>query len=337
MLILLMASPVCAWEVGYINSDGYVWDGTYWSYSGFQYTRLQQAYQVYYPGNCGSYQTYKWVYTPYHAPVAVAVVGTDEIIANAVAARDKLKNQIVQETLKHQQFIEKIKAANLDKDIGLNYSSQLLGNGSLLTGNFGINTSAIWGYNQSLAQVIDPYKINLDQALLLQSQITQGSNDANAQVNKAFSDSINLAFNRSADLSGIAARTNAHVQFAKILEGPPGSATVSISPDRTVTIVKSQPPGDLAQRWNQSVTTSCINCHYGTKGERKDGGFSVADFPNMDIAAKQKVVARLEIPVGQPGHMPKGAPALSLEEYKAWVEVAALPPNVTPPPQEKKK
>ena len=323
ILILLLASPVMA---------GYTWNGSYWTDGTNQYTRTTQSYQVW-TGCC--YQTqYQYVYTLYTPPVATDN-SVDAIIARAVASRDAAKNAIVSETLKHQQFIEKIRSANLDKDIGLSYSTQLLGNGSLLAGNFGINTSAVWGYNQqSLAQQVDPFRINLDQALLLQSQVTQGSNDANVQVQKAFSDAVTLAFNRSADLSGIAARTNAHVQFARILDGPPGSATVSISPNRTVTIVKTDPTqplkGTLSERWNQSASNSCVQCHYGNKGERKDGGFSVADFPNMDIPSKQKVIARLEIPVGQQGHMPKGKEALSMEEYRAWVEVAALPPNANP-------
>ena len=318
---------------GFANAS-YWWNGTYWTDGTYNYTRA--PYYVH--NGCGGYSTgYTYTYvstvSTYTAPTYTN--STDEIIANAVAARDKVKNTIVSETLKHQQFLEKIKAANLDKDIGYtgaNNGVNYLSNQSLLLGQFGVNGSIVYGYSNPLGVNVNPYAVNLDQALTQQSQAVQTLSQVTGDVNKGYSQSVQLAFNKSAELSGITARRDAIVQFAKLLDGPPGTTSFKLVPAQTGPAPEPRSANNLSlsDRWNSSAQKSCVACHYGSNGERKDGGFSVADFPKMSTDQQKNVLARIELPATNPRHMPKGGESLTLDEYRSWVEVAAPTPATKP-------
>lgn len=305
----------------------YTWNGSYWTDGTNLYTRSTESYLVW-TGCC--YQTQsRYVYTRYNAPAAATYDDSDVIIAKAIAARDGIKNEIVKRTLLHQQFLEKINKAGLDQ--GLGYNAGPFTNNNLLLGNYGVTGSSVWGYNQS-AQVVNPFSVDLNQAILQYAQLAQGSNDSNLNIHNGFKDTVNLAIGKSADISGIAARSNAIIQFARTLDGPPGQSTFKITPATNGAVA---PASELNTRWNQSAT-SCVQCHYGDKGEKKAGGFSVADFPGMSTTDQAKVIKRLELPLSDPNHMPKGK-QLTLEEYRAWVEVASQPatkPEVMPAKKE---
>ena len=340
--LLVGLSSVSYADFGWISQNGsfyqheFLSNGAYWTWNGGNYTR-----QWYPPVNTlsgyGCYTTTPgyYLYTPVQT---LNYDSSDATIEKAIAARDAVKNKIVADTIKHQQFIEKIKTAHLDEGIGYSGFNGAYNQGyNALVGTFGINSSAIYGYNQaSLAQVTNPFAINLDQALLTYGQLVQGHNDNNAVVFKSFGDTVNLAVTKSADISGINARKDAILQFARTLDGPPTvtTSTGTFTP-RTVSLNES-----LNDRWNRSANTSCVQCHTGNNIK---GNFDVSTFPTASADIRKKVLARLEKPATDPEHMPpKGN--LSLDEYRAWVEVASLPTQVpaapapvTPPVMPKSK
>lgn len=318
LILLIVSSQASAqsYNYGYINSDGYVWDGEYWSWGGYQYTRTLTPYQ--YWNGCAYVTYYKGAYSVVSQKIHKQVDNVEDIIARGIVERDRTKNAIVAEALKHRQFVEKIRAANLDKDIGfsLYYPSN-----SLQIGSFGINGTTTYGYPPSLTNFVDPFKVNLDAALLQYGQVVQSNGDANFQLQKAFGETVNVTFAKAADLSGIAARVSGLERLAKTIDGPPSTSTFSTT-SKPLTVATSS--DDLSKRWNKA-TTSCIGCHYGNSGEKKDGGFSLSTFTGMSVQDKFKVIKRLELPTSDPGHMPQKQPTLSLEDYRAWVEVASQP------------
>lgn len=350
LILICSISPANAqYAVGYINSDGYTWDGSYWMWNHYQYTRSAYSTPGYY--YCGYYYpgVTKYNYTLYQAPMAqIKVYGGDaNIIANAVAARDVVRNRIIESQQAYTNLIGAVKSANLDQALPYyatgTYQSAY---STPLYGSYGVNTSTVYGYNASLAQTINPFAVNLDQAFLSYAQLAQGQIDSSKEISTAFGATINSAATQSAQLSGIAARRDAIVAFSKMLDGPPSSSNTiyrfSVAPGGKISMEPGTPleqlpgpraklTGNLQERWNQAAS-SCVKCHHGDKGERKEGGFALAEFPNFSPEQKRNVLARLELPASDPKHMPKGGPPVSLDEYRAWVELATQPANKPDPP-----
>jgi hypothetical protein len=330
-------ADVAVVTIGPANADGYVplssglfqWsDGSLWS-------RAWVPGGGYYSGGC-YYSTpgyFKYSYAgAYKAPV-ITVEKADDfgVLAKAVAARDAVQSRI----RLNQQFVEAAGKLGFGPISG--YGSYgggvIIGTGSPLVGAFGVNTSTIYGYQNSLAQTIDPFRVNLDQYFLQAAQLAQGAQDSAKQAHSEFSNNVNLAADRAAQLSTIAARRDAVVAFAKLLDGPPvqssstykftvgpggklsaepGSGTEQLPPPKART---------LSERWNVSAQ-KCVACHHGQAGEKKDGGFALADFPALPADKKLNVLARLRLPEGDPKHMPKDAKPLSAEEFRDWVDAA---------------
>lgn len=328
--LLLFAAPVYA-------DHGYTWNGQHWQYSdGSLWNRTWVPGSTYtYCGRCYStagYYSYSYAGV-YKAPVAASYDDDAAIIAKAVAARDAIRSRITESEYRHQRLLQSIKAANLTDGLGplpgLAYNGTTY-TGSALYGTFGVNTSTIYGYQPSVAQYISPFNVNLDQYFLAAAQLAQGSTDAAREANQQFNISINNAAAASERLSTIAARRDAVVAFARLLDGPPVATNTqyqfTVGPGGKISAQPQEvgpAPRDakgLQERWNQSAQ-KCAACHFGTKLE---GGFDVSTFPAMNADQSAKVLARLLMPKANPKHMPKDGDPLSPEEFGDWAKVAAF-------------
>lgn len=347
-LLLCLPAWADSYAVGYVNADGYTWNGSAWQWrDGSLWNRQFVAGSTYtYCGRCytsAGYYQYTYAGVPYKAPEAHAAAAPDDdatLIAKAVIARDAVRSRITEATYRHQNLISSIQKANLDGGLtgglpalthGYSYGVAGYQQNSLLAGTFGLNTSTIYGYApQSLSQTINPFTVNLDQYFLAAAQLAQGSLDASREANTQFNQSINTAAARAADLSGIAARRDAIVAFSRLLDGPPVQSNTSyqftVGPGGKIAAEPKLPAnaqpltaGDLGARWNASAQ-KCAACH---SGDKREGGFDVAAYPKMSGDQAAAVIGRLLLPKTAAKHMPKDAEPLSPEEIMAWVQVAA--------------
>lgn len=345
-------------------ADGYTWTGTYWQWTdGSLWTRSFVPGTTYCSSNgcyytTPGYYSYKYyspgsqqvtTYSPGNQQVTTYSNSSVDLIAKAVVARDAVRSRITESEYQYQQLIQGVVAANLHLPISnlpaLNYSygaytKQLVPTNSLLYGQFGINTSTVYGYTPTLAQVINPFNVSLDQHFLNAYQLAQGAQQSSSTVASEFNGLLNTAATQSAQLSGIAARAQAIVAFSKMLDGPPAASNTTyqfqVGPGGKMT-ASTVPNKELLTQpkeltyvdiWNQSANTRCASCHYGQKGEKKDGNFSLVDYPDMTVDKQLKVIGRLSLLKGEPGHMPKDQDSIPPEEMQAWLQMMSAPNKV---------
>lgn len=341
LFLTLLAASACA-STYTLATDGYY----YLPGSTQAYTRTSAwtPGYYYYSGGCQFYQAgyYSYTYTPYYPAKPSTAYGPDWKIEHAkiAAAQVKADANFRQSLADYAAYQKSLETLGLNRGPWGGYPSLLAGGvgylptNSLLAGTFGINTSTIYGYApQSLSQTVDPFKVSLDQAFLSAFQLAQGAQQAGTQANSEFNNTLTNAANRAADLSGIAARRDAIVAFSKLLDGPPvtsnGSVTVNFGPAGKANATPAQPTSgqnqSLAEKWNASANARCAACHFGSAGERKDGGWSVADLSNPHI------MTRLLLPKEDPKHMPKNGPALTTEELALWAQAIAASQNEPKP------
>jgi len=301
-----------------VKADSYV-QGTdgYFYLNGTAHSRTWVAGSTYL--NCGRYYQSAGYYS--YTPVVVAA-------AQVPAFTPNWKSDLIK-FLAHREDEQSYVAAL--KAIGLNPPGYVVPQQSALYGTFGVNTSTVYGYQQSLAQYADPFKPNLDQYFLQAFQLSQGAQDASKDALQAFHGTVQLTAEQAARIAAINARRDAHVAFAKILDGPPSASSSStlfqlkngaLSPVEVLPSPKGEAlTGSLQQRWNMSAQR-CSACHYGNKVE---GGFSVDKFPSMPADKQLPVVSRLMLPKSDPKFMPKGGDPIPPEELRAWIEVLSQP------------
>lgn len=322
LLILLLPTLANAQVVGFVNADGYTWNGSHWVWSdGSLWSR---SWVTGYGYHSGGYYQYSRYYAPANVTVNVEKVDEFGILAKAVAARAAVEGKV----LLNQQFID---AA---KQLGFVNSGIYTGTGSALYGTFGTNTSTIYGYNQlSLAQVTNPFDPGLAQLLLAHDQTTKEAVAAGDRAHDRMNATVNNVVNQSALLNGINARVAALERLGKLVDGPPVSINTQtqfklengkLVPELLPQSAKAASvriPDDLLTRWGNSASR-CVSCHSGGK---TDGGFDVTLFHKLAPEKQANAIARLVLPKSDPKHMPKGADPISPGELKAWVEIMSIP------------
>lgn len=321
LALMLFATAAPASDYAYNAADGFYYKDS------LPYTRTEvwnPGYSYYQYGRCyTSPGYYSYSYQRYYPPAApvVKVVEKDDqfdVLAKAVAARAAVEGKVKL----NYQFIE---AAQKLGFVGPGLPGY---GGSALYGQFGYNTSTVYGYNaQSLAQFADPFKLDLDQLFLQAFQLTEGAQAAGKEANAAFQTNIDRA-------ATIALRRDAAIQLFKMIDGP----SVHTQTTGVLKFGKGAPPtapeplplpkgaaagGSLGERWSNSAMTHCGQCHYGQNGEKKDGGFSLADYPKMDPEKQVKAIKLMLLPRDDPKHMPKDGGSVPQAEIQLWVEVMA--------------
>lgn len=283
--------------------------------------------------SCGYYYPSTSYYYPstltYVAPSTSTYVSDDlTIIANAVAARDAVANRAKELTNRHTNFQNTMIKANLHYAIPdlyaqnlIPFQSSVVGYNSTLAGTFGLNTATQYGYQQpSLAQQIDPFRFNLDQASLSLAQATEASIAAGKDLATQHNGTVQFLAAQSSKLSELQLKANIINNMAQqVLNNPTSSSSQlkwNLSPGAPAVMPKID--GTLTERWNASAK-SCIACHYDKVVK---GNFSVDKFPDLSLVESEKVLERLRRPANAQGHMPQNGPMMSLDEYQAWVEVA---------------
>lgn len=238
---------------------------------------------------------------------------------------------------------------------------------NLLFGAFGYNTSTVSGYApQSLAQLVDPFKVSLDQLYQLDFQLAQDGQQISAERSKRFNEAVKEASSASERISALNARAAAGVNFLRNLEQPVKTRSTLIgtagpSPASIQQSTKIQPIGDpavpsgfaidpnddLATAWNKSANVRCAECHFGNGGEVTKGGFSLSTFAKMDpdpltnFRKQSAVIDLFDRPIDDKLHMPPkiALPAAEKALWKAIVQQeymnAIKEPATAPAPAKK--
>lgn len=334
-LLLLYFAFVCsarAQTIGTIRYDlagyAYYYDGSHWIYGTTPYTctGYVAGSSYYYCGRCYSSPGY-YTFSLYSAIPKISyspkwkeqIVAAETQIADIAAFQDA-----------HDKLVAKIPAVR--GAIPYAYGGLYGVTNSLLFGTYGYNTSTAYGFSAPPVTQLtsaDPFgKIDPNQHLLSYFQIVDGINQGSATATADAGKTINNLINADTAFAEKQARRQAILQAIRELQDPPSTTTTSGTgkfgvlppaglklntgspqPAPPAGASSGSPKLPLDERWNASAQ-KCIQCHYGTNGERKDGGFSIASFPKLDpdpranLEKQLAVLARLELPIGHPKHMP---------------------------------
>lgn len=211
LMLIASVSPLAAgdYAVGYVSSDGYTYDGAYWTYNGLQYTRTpyQAGGSYYYSNGCRYYQpTYTaYTYSRYYPPaIDLTSDSAEEIIIKGALAqwdRDAVHLKKITNQNYHLALIDKV---GLARPNGVYpYSSSYAGAhaqlyaGSYSIGSYGVVPSnTVYGSNaytvKQTVQTNDP-NFDINQAVLLQSQSANNALAVGERVSSLFHGAVDKA------------------------------------------------------------------------------------------------------------------------------------------------
>lgn len=334
LAVLVLAPTVSAQTIaiGTVRFDqqgyAYAYNGTYWTYGTQLYLCTGYVPATTYV-SCGRYCSTAGYYTfSLYTPPVVAAAVIPPYSPNWKTEVTKAIDQ-QNDRLAYLEAVKPLYPAKVFGAVGYNYTN------SLLAGNFGFNTSTIYGYQlPSVAAVIDPYaKFDLNQFGLAYSQAVKGQIEAGDKAQQGFAAVFDGARSSKAELDRLRTITEAFKDAVKLSVPPTtsnSSLTFSTSPagpaspqQPAVTVPKSTgatPTKDLEQRLATSAQ-SCVQCHYGN---RKDGNFDLAQFFTYPADIRLEAVRRISLPETDPDHMPKGGKSLSDTDKAVWGEAASF-------------
>jgi len=320
VLMVLSISQVKAQYV--LASDGYYYNG------GQAYTRISTWVEgYYYRSGCGyayypGYYTYS--YTPYYAPKLAYGPGWKERLITA-------GEQLADHNAYQQAFSEYM------SKVGYQPTSliSLRGYNNGVYGNFGLNTSTLYGFNvlpTGLSQYAGTQYLQIDpekQLLTFQQTVNDSGSaffgalkDTGGLVDRAITGQ-QLNQDREARRRLV---SNAFADYLRSVD-PPVQTTSSLKFTRSATTggAAALPPippvaptvegnhKSLQDRFNLTASR-CADCHYGDK---KEGNWTLTDLSNPNI------LDRLIRPMTDPKHMPKGGQVVTIEELQTWREAIA--------------
>lgn len=261
----------------YNASDGY------WYYDGVPYTRY------YTPG----YWRYGCYYQGYYSYQKVAVVYTTPA---PPAYSPNWKTEIIKYAQARDDYAAYLAALNTVGLQGQAYPFQAMSGYGSYASTYTPNASTQYGYSfSSLSQLYGDTNLN---ALYQQAaQLTSDAQSNGAQANANFQTLLSQQGSAVARISEILARGEVAHRVIQALASPGGvetkSFTFTVNNGQIVrddSKVEPATKAEIQQKWQALAQNRCAQCH---SGPQKKGGFDIASYPQMDMAHKQQVWARL--------------------------------------------
>lgn len=320
-----------SYAVGFVNSDGYSWDGSYWAWGGYQYTRTWVNGSTYYYNGCWYQRPGYYSYTKYVAPTpAVSYSDPDwrGKLLDIAAAQKKTEARIVEKAVDQAQYMEAIDALGLKGALvprirgTYGIPPGYAGYGAYGATVAGLSGNTVYGYGVS--NVLEIYgDTNLaalyQQSYRLADQALKGGDAARAGHQTL----VDNQSDRVQRVAAILARGQAGSQVLKAADGQ-GSikSTTTITGSGTIPTVQPQSPAmprldDPKQPDNLSalenlLATNCAACHGATK---QAGGLDLRLYPQLGDDIKDKILERVSLPSNDPKFMPRaegGGPGVPL-------------------------
>lgn len=293
LFVLLMAATCSA--SGYTYRDGYYW-------------RDGQAYARYRAKVCyGSYCRYEWRYKPVAAQKRSRIDYQDEgwraRLLELAKNKDAWLQSAKRSALEHNEFLEAVKALNLEAEVG--YSPRYAeAGGYAYAQQSGYQPIAQQGdtvYGYSLNRTLEQYGSADNSVLFDQAErLTEQAQELGGDAHERFMASLQLessARERVARVYAEAEKVRAAGELLRASVSPWSKYSETITGDAAT----DGGGGVQFARGGSLIDTKCVSCH---GGENPKAGMSLQDIASLDAETRELAVVKVmrgEMPLDKEG------------------------------------